>query len=294
MLQALATNLLSRAVQLSRHAAVGPDAAACCAMAVAELQLEQARHMFAKGGTMCGLAAALLTSSYQQLTTGDLQSACMGGGPHAAGLMYAKKQVGRSWPAGNVAGHVWLPAVPDGGHPQQQEPPLGAACHHATSPTAWPQVLALLCKAHLASGDAGLASKVLDALEGEAPGAAAADPGMQLVYVEAKVGAGRVPEALRFLMALIQKQQADPAADAAPGAADAAAATFLAGLRLALRHISDDTLPSFQSAVSAFVWRATAASPPTPLLGLVQTLLAQEQARAGRSGQLWGAQAGIC
>ncbi|KAI3435859.1 hypothetical protein D9Q98_001917 [Chlorella vulgaris] len=225
--QALANNLLSRAVQLSRHPAVGPDAAACCAIAVAELQLGQAQQMLPKGGHMANLAAALLSSAVQQLTRSDLQDVAAGGGPHAAGLLEARKEV-----------------------------------------------LGMLCRAHLASGEAGLASKALDALEAVAPGAAAADPALQLVFVEAKVAAGRVPEALRFLVAAVQPT--DHAAD--PAVAEAAAGSFLAGLRLALGHITHDTLPSFQAAISAFVWKAVVAKPPTPLLLLVQTLLAEEKA----------------
>ena len=222
-LQALANNLLTRAVHLSRHAAVGPDAAACCAIAVAELQLEQARQMMAKGGTMCSLAVALLSSSYQQLSSADLQAATAAGSCHRAGLLGARKAV-----------------------------------------------LVLLCKAHLATGEAALASKALDALESEAPGAAAAEAELQLVYVEVKVAAGRVAEGLRFLMGLMKQ------ADLAAPDGKQAAATFLAGLRTALALISEDTLPSFQSAVGAFVWKATAGA-PAALLSLVQALLAQEQ-----------------
>lgn len=96
-LQALANNLLSRAVALSRHAAVGPDAALCCAVGIAELQLSQAHAMLASGGTMSSLAAALLSSSYQQLCSSSLAEAAESGSPHAAGLLDAKKQasVGR-------------------------------------------------------------------------------------------------------------------------------------------------------------------------------------------------------
>lgn len=91
--QALANNLLSRAVQLSRHAAVGPAAAVACTLAVAELQLQQAGAMLAKGGPMCSLAAALLSTSYQQLTSGELSAPAAAGGDLAAGLLGAKKQV---------------------------------------------------------------------------------------------------------------------------------------------------------------------------------------------------------
>lgn len=94
--QALANNLLGRAVQLSRHTALGPDATVCCALAVAELQLQQAKAMLAKGGTMCSLAVALLSTSYQQLTGGDLQAAAAASSAaRVAGLLDAKKQVGR-------------------------------------------------------------------------------------------------------------------------------------------------------------------------------------------------------
>lgn len=93
--QALANNLLGRAVQLSRHAALGPDAVVCCALAVAELQLQQARAMLAKGGPMCSLAVALLSTSYQQLTGADLEAAAASSAARAAGLLDAKKQVGQ-------------------------------------------------------------------------------------------------------------------------------------------------------------------------------------------------------
>lgn len=94
-LQALANNLLSRAVTLARHAAVGPDAALCCAVGIAELQLSQAHAMLASGGAMAGLAAALLSSSYQQLCSTSLADAAASGSPHAAGLLDAKKQASR-------------------------------------------------------------------------------------------------------------------------------------------------------------------------------------------------------
>lgn len=93
-LQALANNLLARAVQLSRHDTVGPDAAVCCALAVAELQLQQARAMLGKGGAMRSLAAALLDGSYQQLAAPDLQMAATGSAANRAALQDAKKQVG--------------------------------------------------------------------------------------------------------------------------------------------------------------------------------------------------------
>jgi hypothetical protein len=206
---------------------------------VAELQLEQARQMMAKGGTMCSLAVALLSSSYQQLSSADLQAATAAGSCHRAGLLGARKTV-----------------------------------------------LVLLCKAHLATGEAALASKVLDALESEAPGAAAAEAELQLVYVEVKVAAGRVPDGLRFLMGLIKQ------ADLAAPDGKQAAATFLAGLRTALDHMSEDTLPSFQSAVGAFVWKATAGA-PAALLSLVQVLLAQEQVCAAlKQQQAWRLSAG--
>ena len=238
----------------------------CCAIAVAELQLEQARRMLAKGGAMCGLAAALLTSSYQQLSTEALHAAAAS--RHAAGLLDAKKQVGAT-PMLDFA----APA------------PTSAAGPHLTR--AIVQVLALLCMAHLAGGDAGSAAQVLDTLECEAPGTAAAEAHLRQLCVEVKVAAGRAPEALRFLMALIQQQpqpqpqQQHDALPATEGLAptDAGVASFLAGLRVVLRHISAAELPSFQSAVSAFVWRTAAADPPTPLLNLVQLLLAQEQAQ---------------
>lgn len=77
---------------LSRHAAVGPDAALCCAVAIAELQLAQAAQLL---GTQrsAPLAAALMSSSFQQLCGEDLAAAAAGGSAHAAGLLDAKKQV---------------------------------------------------------------------------------------------------------------------------------------------------------------------------------------------------------
>lgn len=92
VLQALANNLLSRAVSLSRHAAIGPDAMLCCAVGIAELQLSQAHAMLDSGGTMSSLAAALLSSSYQQLCSKSLADAAASGSPHATGLLDAKKQ----------------------------------------------------------------------------------------------------------------------------------------------------------------------------------------------------------
>lgn len=223
LVQALANNLLSRAVQLSRHAAVGHDAAACCAVSVADLQLHQAKQMLSKGGTMSSLAAALLSSAIQQLSSGDLQEVAAAGGSHAPAIRTARQRV-----------------------------------------------LALLCKAHLAGGEAGAAAKVLDALEAEAPQAIAADPQMQTVYVQAKLESGRVPEALRFLVALLQPAESAAAASATPD-------SFLAGLRLALPHLTDNTLPSFQSAANAFVWRFAASSPLNILLQLVKVLLSQDK-----------------
>jgi len=136
-------------------------------------------------------------------------------------------------------------------------------------------VLLLLCQAHLAGGDAGAASRALDALEAEAPEAAATEPSIQALFVQAKVAAGKAPEALRFLVERLSCQ----AELASVPAGREAAAAFVAGLRLALHHISEDSLPSFQSAVSSFMWKATAAgaAAPAALLNLVQALLAQEQ-----------------
>ena len=92
-LQALANNLLARAVQLSRHEAVGPAATVCCSLAVTELQLQQAAAMLAKGGPMRSLAAALLDSSAQQLAAPDLQAAAAGSEAHTAALREARTQV---------------------------------------------------------------------------------------------------------------------------------------------------------------------------------------------------------
>lgn len=134
------------------------------------------------------------------------------------------------------------------------------------------QVLLQLCRAHLASSDPKQASGVLDALESLAPGAAATEPDAQLTFVQARMAAGRLAEALRFLAELLQ------AADLSTPAGQQAQATFLAGLRLTVQHASDSTLPSFQSAVSSYCWKATAAASPAALLSLVQTLLAPGQA----------------
>jgi hypothetical protein len=193
---------------------------------VAELQLHQAKQMLSRGGPMSSLAAALLSSAIQQLSSGDLLKVAAVGGAHAPGLKAARQRV-----------------------------------------------LALLCKAHLAGGEAGPASKVLDALEAEAPDTITADPDMQMVYMQAKLESGRVHEALRFLVALMQPTASAPSATTA----SAPPAFFLAGLHLALPHLSDDTLPSFQSAVNAFVWKFTAAASPTHLLHLVRMLLAQDK-----------------
>lgn len=107
------------------------------------------------------------------------------------------------------------------------------------------QVLTLLCKARLAASDAGAGLEAaLAALEAEAPGATAAEPELQLVFVEARVAAGRLTEALRFLVDLV-KGGSDLAAPDGGQVAD----TFLTGLRLALPVISHEALPSYQSAV---------------------------------------------
>ena len=156
------------------------------------------------------------------------------------------------------------------------------------------QVLALLCRAHLGAGDAASAAQALDTLEVHAPGAAASDPTGHLptLVVEAKVAAGKVADALRMLVD--QMKAADLAAAPAGGAASkdalpaggaaarpSPADAFLAGLRMALTRVSDGSLPSFQAAVSAFVWKASGAGAGeagvAALLGLTQTLLAQEQ-----------------
>lgn len=293
--QALANNLLGRAVQLSRHAALGPNATVCCALAVAELQLQQARAMLAKGGTMCSLAVALLSTSYQQLTDGDLEAAAAASSAaRSAGLLDAKKQVGQAEGGMRVHSLAGKACV------------CTAAAHHGCSalahdactqplplrppwlPSPSSQVLLQLCRAHLASSDPKQASSVLDTLEALAPGAAATEPDAQLMFVEARVAARRLAEALRFLAELLQ------AADLSTPAGQQAQATFLAGLQLAVPHASDTTLPSFQSAVSSYCWKATAAASPSALLSLVQTLLAPGQpgsaggddatARGGSSG----------
>lgn len=155
------------------------------------------------------------------------------------------------------------------------------------------QVLMLLCRAHLASGDSLAASKALDSLELLCPGAAAAAPAGRVLCVDVRLAAGRVPEALRFLTSCFAERLQDDSlscAAAEPGAGTApaalaggeAVAAFLAGLKQALRYISEENLPSFQSAVSGFVWKATAtgAAAPEALLALVQALLAQEETQA--------------
>ena len=148
------------------------------------------------------------------------------------------------------------------------------------------QVLLQLCRAHLASSDPGQASGVLDALEALAPGAAATEPEAQLMFVEARVAAGRLAEALRCLVERLQ------AADLSTPAGQQAQAAFLAGLQLALRHASDSTVPSFQSAVSCFCWKATAAASPAAMLGLVQTLLAPTQGGPADGAAASGAASG--
>lgn len=155
------------------------------------------------------------------------------------------------------------------------------------------QVLMLLCRAHLASGDSLAASKALDGLELLSPGAAAAHAEGQTLFVEVRLAAGRVPECLRFLTScFVDCLQAagllgaasGSGTDAAPSATAGreAVASFLSGLSRTLRHISDESLPAFQSAVSSFVWKATAsgAAAPKALLALTQTLLAQEENQA--------------
>ena len=95
-MQALANNLLSRAALLSRHAALGPEATVCCAVAIAELQLRQACRMLtaeAQGGAQPSLAVALLAAAYQQLTGDELQAAAASAGGHAASLAHAKHEV---------------------------------------------------------------------------------------------------------------------------------------------------------------------------------------------------------
>lgn len=147
----------------------------------------------------------------------------------------------------------------------------------------------LMCRAHLASGDSLAAGKALDALESLSLGAAAADSASQALFVDVRLAAGRVPEVLRFLTNCFaeQPQAGDAlgaAAESGAGVAPAvpaggeAAAAFLSGFRRALCHISEETLPNFQSAVNAFVWKvtATAAAAPEALLALAQTMLAQE------------------
>ncbi len=255
-------------MQLSRHAALGPDATVCCALAVAELQLQQAKAMLAKGGTMCSLAVALLSTSYQQLTGGSLAAAAAASSAAcSAGLLDAKKQVrglrkvllAECVLCNATAHHRWPSSTHH--HPQP----------HALLPPCPAQVLMQLCRAHLASSDPKQASSVLDTLEALAPGAAATDPDAQLMFVQARVAAKRLAEALRFLAELLQ------AADLSTPSGQQAQATFLAGLQLAVRHATDSTLPSFQSAVSSYCWKAAAAASPAALLSLVQTLLAPGQ-----------------
>lgn len=135
-------------------------------------------------------------------------------------------------------------------------------------------MLTLLCKARLATGDVPGLEEALASLERQAPDAAAAEPEMRLLMVQARVAAGRLAEALHQLVDLAKGSGDLPGPDGGP-----VAATFLAGLRMALPHVSPTALPSFSSAVSSFVWKATAAAPGA-LLGLVQALLAgHDQAR---------------
>ena len=137
-------------------------------------------------------------------------------------------------------------------------------------------MLVLLCRAHLAVDDAAGACRALDALACEVPGALL-EPGLQLLCVEVRVRAGRVPEALTYLLELLNGQ-----ADLAHPTGQQAAATFLAGLRLALGSAPEGAAQaaSLQTTISAFVRKATAADPAL-LLGLVEVLLAQDQVGPG-------------
>eukprot|EP00887_Chlorella_sp_A99_P006319 scaffold3.g6319.t1 len=217
---AAAFNLLSRAVALSRHSAVGPDAGASMVVAIAELQLEQARGMLGRGDVL--LAASLLSGALQQANAVDLPLAAVSR-QHLEGLQECKRQV-----------------------------------------------LLLLCKAHLAAGDARQAHKVLEALEKEGGrgGSEAGAESLQLA-VRVKVAAGRLIEALQLLTEALR------AADAAAPEGQPTLRRWLELLRVALPHAGPTSLHAFQAAVTAFVWKAVGC--PVLLQQLVQTLLAEAE-----------------
>ncbi|GAB4822052.1 hypothetical protein N2152v2_009098 [Parachlorella kessleri] len=74
--QALANNLMSRAVQLSRHDSVSPTSAASMCITITQLQLQQAQELD-DGATVP--AIALLTAAYQQLAAAGEVAVAAGG-----------------------------------------------------------------------------------------------------------------------------------------------------------------------------------------------------------------------
>ena len=89
-MQALANNLMSRAVQLSRHDAVSPTSAASMCITITQLQLQQAQKL---GDSATMPAIALLTAAYQQLAAaGEVAVAAGGEMQEAVGKL--KQEVG--------------------------------------------------------------------------------------------------------------------------------------------------------------------------------------------------------
>ena len=287
--QALANNLLSRALALSRHAAAGPVAAVCMCISVAELQLQQAQGMLARGDIL--LAVALLTTAYQQLCSPDLPLAAVTQEEHLDGLLESKKQVGAA--ARGVGGSLALlrlQLVADlCAVPRSATIRLGERLQRLTLQGWWPsglvvkgseqrcgclQVLLELCRAYLAANDARMAHKCLEALDREgAQGTQwAASPEVHSMVLRVKLAAGRLAEALHLL------SEAARAADPAAPEGQQLLQAWLGGLGMALPHVCPAELHAFQAVVTAFVWRAVAW--PQLLLQLVQVLLAQDEVGA--------------
>lgn len=88
-MQSLASNLVARAVQLSRHDAVSPDSAVSMCISVTQLQLQQAS---AASSNM--VAVALLMGAYQQLVAAEQPAAESSNAQLRLGVVELKQEVG--------------------------------------------------------------------------------------------------------------------------------------------------------------------------------------------------------
>ena len=157
--QSVANNMLVRALNLSKHEAVGPAAQASMSLSIAELQLVQAQEMMGDAATAA--TAAVLLQSAQQHLDGAGAAAAAAGGADSSGLLGTVRQASTRVATAAAEAHLllgnaaaalqWLEKL-------KQQPAEGGG---------FSAVEALVVRARLAAGDVSLAAQQLGMLSGD-------------------------------------------------------------------------------------------------------------------------------